>query len=132
MTATIPDKFLDLVRAPGVAVLTTLGPDGSPQTTALWYFLDDDGFVKLSLNVARRKTKNLTQRPACTLFFLDPRNPYRTLEIRAEAAVAPDEGKTFAARVGTHYGTDFTANDQPGEERVIVTLHPVKINTFGA
>ncbi len=132
MTATIPDNFRDLVQAPGVAVLTTIGPDGSPQTTALWYFLDDDGFVKVSLNTTRQKTKNLTQRPACTLFFLDPQNPYRTLEIRAEAAVTPDEGKVFAAKMGAHYGTDFTQNDRPGEARVIVTLHPVKVNTFGA
>ena len=132
MTATIPENFLDLVRAPGVAVLTTLGPDGSPQTTALWYFLDDDGFVKISLNVTRQKTKNLAQRPACTLFFLDPQNPFRTLEIRATASLAPDEGKVFAAKVGAYYGTDFTQNDRPGEERVIVTLHPSKTNTFGA
>jgi PPOX class probable F420-dependent enzyme len=132
MTATIPENFLDLVRTPGVAVLTTLNSDGSPQTSALWYFLDDDGLVKISLNVTRQKTKNLTQRPACTLFFLDPQNPFRTLEIRATAAVTPDEGKVFAAKVGQHYGTDFTSNDRPGEERVIVTLNPIKTNTFGA
>jgi PPOX class probable F420-dependent enzyme len=132
MTATIPEKFLDLVRAPGVAVLTTIGPSGHPQSTAVVYFLDDDGLVKVSLNTTRQKTKNLRGRPVATLFFIDPKNPYRTLEIRADITLTPDEGKVFAAKAGAHYGADFTQNDRPGEERVIVTLHPVKINTYGA
>ncbi len=132
MMAVIPASFHDLLQAPGVAMLTTLGKDGYPQTTAVAYLFDDDGKVKLSLNTTRQKTKNLLRRPICTLFFLDPANRYRTLEIRADAELVPDEEKAFAIKAGAKYGSDFRLMDKPGETRVIVTLHPVKVNTNGA
>jgi PPOX class probable F420-dependent enzyme len=130
--AEIPVAFHDLLRAPGTAILTTIGRDGYPQTTAVAYLFDDDGKVKLSLNTTRQKTKNLPRRPVCTLFILDPANPYRTLEIRADAELTPDDDKAFAVKAGARYGSDFRRMDKPGESRVLVTLHPVKVNTFGA
>jgi PPOX class probable F420-dependent enzyme len=79
-----------------VASMATSGPDGYPQVTALWFLFDDDGTLKLSLNTARQKVKNLHRHPACTLFLLDPANPYRTLEVRARAAMTPDPAYVFA------------------------------------
>ncbi len=130
MTA-FPDSHYDLLSA-DVAVLATQGQDGHPQVTALWFLLDDDGVLKLSLNTSRQKTKNLQERPECTLFILDPSNPYRTMEVRARAEIAPDPGYTFADKVGRKYrGADLRQNDRPGESRVVVTLHPLKVNTYG-
>lgn len=126
----IPESYRDLLAAP-VAVLATLGPDGYPQVTATWFLLDDDDTLKLSLNTTRRKVKNLAAHPECTLFILDPATPYRTLEIRARAELQPDPDFAFAARLGQKYGADVHANDQPGDTRVVVTLHPVKANTWG-
>lgn len=129
---TIPEPFLDLVSAPGVAILTTNGPDGFPQTTALWFLLDDDGKVKFSLNDHRQKTKNLLRDPRVGLFFIDLTNPYRTLEIRGTATVEPDDDYVFADKVGAHYGgVDLRPNDRPGERRLVVTIEPLKVNTFG-
>jgi hypothetical protein len=54
----VPSTHLDLLDA-SVATLATIGPDGRPQVSGVW-FLADDGVVKVSLNVARQKTKNLT------------------------------------------------------------------------
>jgi hypothetical protein len=62
------------------------------------------------------------------LFILDRANPLRTLEVRARAEVKVDEGYAFAEKLGQKYGMHVHAMDQPGEHRVIVTLHPVKIN----
>ncbi len=41
MGCTIPDAFLDLANGPRVAALTTVMPDGQPQTTVVW--CDYDG-----------------------------------------------------------------------------------------
>jgi PPOX class probable F420-dependent enzyme len=127
----IPESFRPLVEAPGVATLVTNGANGYPQATAVWYLLDDDGDLKISLNTTRQKAKNLLRDPKCTLFFVDPANPYRTLEIRANAELTPDPDKAFALRAGAKYGADPRENDRPGESRAIVTLHPVKVNTRG-
>jgi PPOX class probable F420-dependent enzyme len=127
----IPESFQPIVAAPGVVVLVTNSASGYPQATGTWFLLDDDGNLKLSLKMTRQKVRNLQRDPRCTLFFLDPANPYHTLEIRADAAVTPDPDKTFAERFCAKYGADLRDFDGPGEERVVVTLHPVKINTFG-
>lgn len=129
-TATIPASHRDLLDKNQVAILTTKGPDGFPQTTALWYLVEDDT-VKLSINTARQKAKNLVRDNESTVFFMDPENPYRTLEIRARAKVEPDPDYVLAGKVAARYGADFRQMDKPGERRIAVTLEPVKVNTFG-
>jgi len=127
-----PESHQDLLNAE-VAMLATLGPDGYPQVTALWFLFDDDSTLKLSLNTTRQKVKNLQRHPECTLFILDPANPYRTLEVRARAQITPDAEYAFAKKLGAKYGgVDFSTNDRPGETRVVVSLQPVKVNTWGS
>lgn len=128
---TIPETHRDLVENNQVVILTTNGHDGFPQTTALWFLLDDDGEIKLSINTSRQKTRNLQRNDACTLFFMDPASPYRTLEIRAHANVESDPDYALASKVGKKYGADPKEMDQPGESRVAVTFDIVKVNTFG-
>ncbi|KPV48553.1 hypothetical protein SE17_37460, partial [Kouleothrix aurantiaca] len=123
---TVPESHTDLLAA-GVGMLATQGHDGFPQVTALWFLLDEDGLVKLSLNTTRQKTKNRERHAECAFFVLDPANPYRTLEIRALAEIAPDSDYAFATRLGAKYGgADLRAMDGPGGSRVVVTLRPVK------
>jgi PPOX class probable F420-dependent enzyme len=128
MTA-IPDTHRDLLDGP-VGMLATLGPDGQPQVTALW-FLFDGTDVRLSVNESRQKAKNLMNDPRVTLFVADPANPYRTLEVRATADWQVDEDRSLAQAVGAKYDTDLSTRDNPGERRLAVTLRPVKVNTYG-
>ena len=125
----IPETHRDLLRA-DVAMLSTVGPDGQPQTTALWFLAEEDGTIKLSLNRSRQKTKNLERHPKVTFFIIDPANPMRTLEVRARAEVAPDPDYAFADQLGKKYGADLRHMDRPGESRVVVTLQPVKVNAI--
>jgi PPOX class probable F420-dependent enzyme len=123
---TIPESHRDLLGA-DVAMLATNGRDGFPQVTALWFLLDGDD-LKLSLNTARQKVKNLQRHPECTLFILDRAKPQRYLEIRARAELNPDPDYVFANTLAAKYGgTDLRTRDQPGESRIVVTLHPVKV-----
>jgi PPOX class probable F420-dependent enzyme len=126
----VPESHRDLLAA-DVAVLATIGPDGYPQVSALWFLLDD-GVLRLSLNTLRQKVKNLRAHPECTLFILDPANPYRTVEIRARAELSPDDDYVFADKLGHKYGADLRAMDPAGQSRVVVTLQPVKVNTWGS
>ena len=126
-----PESHRDLLDAP-VAILATVGHDGYPQVTALWFLFDDDGVIKLSLNTTRQKVKNLRAHSECTFFILDTANPYRTLEVRAQAQITPDPDYVFAKKFAAKYGNvDLSANDGPGESRVVVSLQPVKVNTWG-
>ena len=125
--STIPDSHRDLLDAP-VAMLATVGADGRPQVSAVWFLAEGDT-VRLSLNTARQKTKNLETNPAATLFVLDTANPARYLELRGDATVAADDDYAFADKVGAKYGgLDLRTIDQPGDQRVVVTIEPARIN----
>ena len=126
MTSLAPESHRDLLDAP-VATLATIGPDGRPQLSAVWFLAEDD-VVRVSLNRARQKTKNLQANPATNLFILDLANPFRYLEIRGDAQIEPDEDYVFAARAGAKYGADLRQMDQPGESRVVVTILPTRVN----
>lgn len=125
--STYPTSHQDLLASP-IATLSTIGTDGYPQVTALWFLQDEDGVVKLSLNTTRQKVKNLREHPECTLFIIDPATPFRTLEIRANAEISPDLDYAFADKVGRKYGVDIRNFDQPGAQRVVIALHPTKVN----
>jgi len=122
----IPPSHRDLLDGQ-VATLATIGPDGRPQLSAVWFLADGDT-VRLSLNTARQKTKNLRANPAASLFLLDLADPYRYLELRGEAETSPDDDYAFADRVGAKYNADLRDHDQPGQSRVVVTIHPVRVN----
>jgi len=126
MTTTIPENFRDLLST-DCATLATIGPDGRPQLTEVWFFSDDDG-VAISLNTSRQKTKNLMSRPKCTLFILDPAGPYRYLELRGDAEITPDDDYEFADKMGAKYKADFRVMDQPGQKRVVVRIKLARVN----
>jgi PPOX class probable F420-dependent enzyme len=122
---TFPDSHKDLLDAQ-VASLATVGADGFPQVTEVW-FLHDGGELRLSLNSARLKTRNLQARPQCSLLLLDLQNPYRYIEVRGRARLEPDDDYEFARKVGAKYDTDLSVHDGPGESRVVVTIEPVNV-----
>ncbi len=122
----IPDSHRDLLDSQ-VATLATVGPDGRPQLSEVWFLADGED-VALSLNTSRQKTRNLTERPGCCLFILDLANPYRYLEIRGDAEMEPDDEYSFADRVGAKYRSDLRQHDRPGDRRVVVRLRPARVN----
>lgn len=122
----IPDSHRALLDSQ-FTTLATIGPDGRPQVSEVWFLAEGDT-VAMSLNTTRQKTKNLMKRPACSVFLLDIPNPYRYLEIRGDAEVTPDDDYEFADRVGAKYGADLRAHDGPGDRRVVVRVHPTRVN----
>ncbi len=122
----IPSSHRDLLDSE-VATLATIGPDGRPQLSEVWFLAEGDT-IGISLNAARQKTRNLLRNPAMNLFILDLAVPYRYLEIRGDAEITPDDDYSFANKVGAKYKADLRENDKPGESRVKVTIRPVRVN----
>jgi PPOX class probable F420-dependent enzyme len=122
----IPASHRDLLDGQ-FATLATIGPDGRPQVSEVWFLADGDT-VAISLNESRQKTRNLRANPAASVFLLDLAMPYRYLEIRGDAEITPDADYAFADRVGAKYQSDLRAHDQPGESRVVVTINPTRVN----
>jgi PPOX class probable F420-dependent enzyme len=125
--AQIPDSHRHLLDTP-TAVLGTIGPDGRPQMSLIWFLADGD-VVRTSLSSARQKTKNLLRNPAVDLLIADPANPAVYLELRGDAELEPDPDYRFADQLAAKYGgMDLRALDGPGDTRYVVTIRPVRTN----
>jgi len=131
VATTIPSSHRDLAEAAGIGVLTTVDPEGLPQSTAIWYKLGDDDIVRISLHKSRQKYRNIVAHPLATLFIVDPTNQFRTLEIRAETTLVEDPDASYFETVVRHYGQDPATFPAPSDNRVIVTLTPRRVVTNG-
>ena len=91
MKIEIPESHLDLLNKPRVAALTTIMPDGYPQTTVVWCNFDG---THVLVNTMRgfRKEKNMRLNPKVTLLCYDPSQPLRSLEIRGTVVEMTEEG----------------------------------------
>ncbi len=125
-----PASHLDLLQAPGTAMLSTLTPSGAIQTTAVWYLLDGDE-LKFSLNASRKKTQHLLANPVVNVFFLDPQNPFRTLEVRGTASLTLDDTFELRDKVGKQYSADVASFDEPGAVRYAAVITPTRVVANG-
>jgi PPOX class probable F420-dependent enzyme len=89
--AHIPDTHQDLIDGAYCAALTTIMPDGSPQTTPVWCNREGD-FVLINTMHSFQKAKNMRQCPTVTLLAYDPASPFRHIEIRGVVVEMTAEG----------------------------------------
>jgi PPOX class probable F420-dependent enzyme len=126
----IPESHQDILEKKGIAHVATIGPNGEPQSSPVWYGWDGTHF-KFSNLKARQKYKNLVRDPRVSVSMTDPDDPYRYLEIRGTAEIEDDPDKTFIDEMSRKYmGTDYPAN-HPGDERVTVKIRPEHTTTMG-
>ena len=77
----IPASHCDLAECPPVAALSTVTPDGYPQTSVVW--CDFDGqCVRVNTMRGFAKERNMRRDRRVTLLCYDPRRPQRYLEVR--------------------------------------------------
>lgn len=127
----VPASHHDLLDAQGVSAFVTIDAKGRPQTTAVWYAVDDDGLLKTSVSDTRQKYKNVAANPHVTFFFVDPANPFHTLEVRATAELVPDPDKSFLRKIFARYGADPTPLVEADDSRYIIVLTPWRVVTNG-
>ena len=58
--------------------------------------------------------------------------PQPEVHIRGDAEITPDDDYEFADKVGAKYNADLRTRDQPGDQRVVVTIRPSSIITWGS
>lgn len=87
----IPETHHDLFDGSAYVALTTMMPDGQPQTTPVWCNTEGD---YLFINTMRgfQKEKNLRLNPSVTVLIYDPRNPMHNIEIRGKVLEITETG----------------------------------------
>lgn len=116
---------------PFVGVVTTLQPDGAPQSTVVWVDVDDEG---ISINTAygRVKPRNLEHDPRLSLVVVDPQDPYRWFKVLGRGRLVDEGADEQIDRLSKKYtGRDVYASRQPGEQRVTVRIEPTRTLSRG-
>lgn len=135
----IPLSFLDLANGPPVAVLTTVMPDGQPQSTVVW--CDFDGtFVRVNTMRGFRKEKNMRLNPRVTLLCFDPREPLRSLEIRGRVVEMTEDGalqhldalSELYTGASPYFGACVPVELKQVETPVLCRIQPVTVVTLDA
>ncbi|HEY4621218.1 MAG TPA: PPOX class F420-dependent oxidoreductase [Gaiellaceae bacterium] len=116
---------------PFVGVVTTVHPDGSPQSTVVWVDVDDEG---PSINTAygRVKPRNLARDPRLSLVVVDPGDPYRWVKVSGTGTLVDEGADEQIDRLAKKYiGADSYPFRAPGEQRVTVRITPRRILSRG-
>lgn len=120
--AELPASIADLLDRPLFAHLATVRPDGSPQSSVMWYAWDGSR-VKITHTTTRQKFKNLAREPRVAMSIADPEDQYRSLEVRGTVEkIEDDPGAEFYRWLQRRYGMDYEITD--ADVRVIITIRP--------
>ncbi|HEV2780604.1 MAG TPA: PPOX class F420-dependent oxidoreductase [Actinophytocola sp.] len=125
MAETLPPEVRPLLQAPVFVVMTTINPDGSPQSSVVWAKLDGDTVV-ISTIRGRRKCRNMERDPRITLLAYDPQDPYVYVELRGTVTLSEEGGVELIDELSRAYdGKPWTV--RPAETRVVVRFTPTKV-----
>jgi PPOX class probable F420-dependent enzyme len=140
MTARIPDTHRDLVECPPVCALTTVMPDGYPQTTVVW--CDFDGTcVRVNTMRGFQKERNMRRNSRVTLLCYDPDDPLRSLEVRGTVVDMSEEGalehleslaSTYAGRPVRYFGDVIPLRFAETEIPVLCRIRPTHVVALDA
>lgn len=135
MTAELNQAVRRLLDEPNPAVLGTINPDGSPQTSVVWVGRDG-GNLLLSTAAGRRKERNMRRDPRVSLTVFDRLDPQLYAEIRGVATVTEDAGRAFAVALEEQYEGPGAGDEYltlpPEVVRVIVTITPHRVTGSAA
>ena len=124
--AQLTEDQLSLFRATNYAVATTLGPDGSPQSTIVWVD-EEDGRPVFNTTNRRAKGRNLRRDPRVSVLVWDEDDPYRYVEVEGDAELEDDvDTRNMHAMSRKYTGKDF----HTPVDRLIVRVTPRRIYDY--
>lgn len=130
MTVVLNDAVRKLLDDPVPAVLGTVNPDGSPQTSVVWVGRDGNDLL-VSTAAGRRKERNVRRDSRVSLTVYDTADPLRYVEVRGVATVTEDIGRELAVRLAEQYEGPGAGREYlelpPDVVRVVIRITPVRV-----
>jgi PPOX class probable F420-dependent enzyme len=129
----IPESHVDLLTRPVHGVLTTIEPNGQPQSTLVWVDFDGQCAV-VNTTLERRKGRNMAANPKVSLLVVDPDNTGRFIQIRGLAELLTEGAEQHLDCVTRkytshprYYGYVFPAEQRERETRVMVRIRARRV-----
>ena len=136
MIVPIPKTHLDLFQRPVHGVLTTIMPDGAPQSSLIWVDYDGESLL-INTTLERQKGRNMQTNPKVTILVIDPKDSSRWIELRGRVKEITQTGAEAHANRLTQrycpdkrhfYGDVYPPEQKERETRVIVRIEPIKVS----
>ena len=136
MIVPIPNTHLDLFQRPVHGVLTTIMPDGAPQSSLIWVDYDGESLL-INTTLERQKGRNMQTNPKVTILVIDPKDSSRWIELRGRVKEITQTGAEAHANKLTQrycpdkrhfYGDVYPPEQKERETRVIVRIEPIKVS----
>ena len=131
--APIPASHRDLLERPICGVLTTIGPDGWPQSSLVWVDLDGES-ARVNTTLQRQKGRNLLADPRVSLLVVDPENTSRFIQVRGEVDLLTDGAVEHVdaltrryTRHHRYYGGVYPEAQRDRETRVICRIRARRV-----
>jgi PPOX class probable F420-dependent enzyme len=133
-TIAVPGSHVDLLTRPICGVLTTMLPDGQPQSSLVWVDFDGD-CARVNTTLERRKGRDLVANAKVSLLVVDPDDTSRFIQIRGDAELVRDGALEHLDRLTrrytrhpAYYGFVYPREQRDQETRVICRIHARRIN----
>ncbi len=131
MSTPIPASHKDLLIEPYHAVLTTVMPDGKPQSSVVWADYDGEHVI-ISTTRERKKGRNMQANPNVALLVMDPQDQARWLALcglvveisEQDAEEKLDDLVRRYTGKAHYYGDIFPVEQREKETRVTVKIQP--------
>jgi PPOX class probable F420-dependent enzyme len=121
MSIPLSDATLALLDGRNYAVLATINPDGSPQTSVMWVGRDGNDLL-FSTVEGRVKHRNMRRDPRVSVTVIDSSDPERYAELRGRVSMTPDAGRRLDTQLSWKYDGHDPGEDRPGAVRVVVRM----------
>jgi PPOX class probable F420-dependent enzyme len=127
----LSDATLRLVDGKNYAVLATINPDGSPQTSVMWVGRDG-GDLLFSTVQGRVKHRNMLRDPRVSVTVIDSADPENYVELRGRVSMTPDVGRQVDSWLSWKYDGKDPDEDRPGAVRVVARMEVQKAAGYAA
>ena len=131
--ATLNENQAKLFTDRNWGVISTIREDGSPQATPVWIDYDGENVLVNSAH-GRTKVKNIERDPRATVTVIPAKDQQSGYVMVSGTATIVEEGalEHIDMLAKKYLGEDKYPYLGPGEKRVIIQIHPGRIDGYGA
>ncbi len=122
----LPESAKRLADARTFAVVSTVNPDGMPQSSVVWIKRDGDDLLFSSIR-GRRKTRNLERDPRVSITMFDPANGYSYVEVRGTVSMTEEGGRELIEELSWKYDGKPFVEGRPDNVRVVFRVTPTHV-----
>jgi PPOX class probable F420-dependent enzyme len=131
MPGALSEATVKLLDGRNYAVLATVNPDGSPQTSVVWVGRDGADLLFSTIE-GRVKYRNMVRDPRVSVSIIDSADPENYVELRGRVTISEDVGRRLDTELSWKYDGRDPGEDRPGAVRVAVRMTVEKVTGYAA